>query len=69
MAWVRFQRDFDWSPRSGTTLTHKAPFAISVTEACAKAAVAAEAGKRMKTPTRTERQAIEAEYEAARGAA
>jgi hypothetical protein len=41
MPWVRFDQDFDWSPRHGVTIAYKAGMVLNVTRGCAAAAKAA----------------------------
>lgn len=59
MAWVRFQKDFDFRPPvHGVTLAYKAGGEYSVTRACAEKAVAAGAAVRIKPPPRDTAKAV-----------
>ena len=50
MPWVRFTRDFDWSPRPSWTRAHKAGSVFLATRAEAAAAIKAGAAVRVAKP-------------------
>lgn len=60
MAWVRFTGDFPWDPpaRPRSTIVYKAGRCRSVTADCARAAVAAGKGVRVRAPARADREAV-----------
>lgn len=53
MPWVEFERTFTWKPRPNV-MRDEPPGLRNVTTACAKAAVAAGAARRVKAPPRGE---------------
>jgi hypothetical protein len=58
MAWVRFEKDFDWKPKPAVTLGYLKGMVVSVTRSCAEQAVARGVAAYVKSPTRQERHGI-----------
>lgn len=50
MPWVRFDKDFDWSPKFGVTKAYKAGMVKLVTTRCADRAVEAGRGVKVAKP-------------------
>lgn len=58
MAWVRFTQDYDFRVRQGVTRAYKAGMQLSVTARCAREAIALNRAERMKTPSKSELEAM-----------
>ncbi len=58
MAWVRFTQDFDFRVRQGVTKAYKAGMKLSVTARCAQQAIALKRAERIKTPSKSELEAM-----------
>lgn len=52
MPWVRFDADFDWSPRHGSTIAYKKGMVLNVTRRCRDRAIELKRGVAMQKPNR-----------------